>query len=216
MAKNRRFDEILKDYSDKYDLATLSSPNDKANLEMLINNQIIVESVQAKLQELTQDDPVDNIDMIQRLSSSLKDIIERNLQLERALALDRKTRNQNSSESVAEYIVNLKQTAQDFLERRLIKLYCPNCKILLSRFSIMHDHSAFELKVNCNQCNKPVTAERDEKDIFFDIKDAGWRKKHRYSVKKARSSGSEGSDIEDDVVLGEEEEAEEDDVKSED
>jgi hypothetical protein len=81
MARNRRFDEILKDYSDKYDLATLSSPNDKANLEMLINNQIIVESVQAKLQELTQDDPVDNIDMIQRLSSSLKDIIERNLQL---------------------------------------------------------------------------------------------------------------------------------------
>ena len=48
---------------------------------MLINNQIIVESVQSKLQELTQDDPVENIDMIQRLSSSLKDIIERNLQL---------------------------------------------------------------------------------------------------------------------------------------
>lgn len=204
MARNRRFDEILKDYSDKYDLATLSSPNDKANLEMLINNQIIVESVQAKLQELTQDDPVDNIDMIQRLSSSLKDIIERNLQLERALALDRKTRNQNSSESVAEYIVSLKQTAQEFLEKRLVKLYCPNCKILLARFSIVHDHSAFELKVNCNQCNKSVTAEREEKDIFFDIKDSGWRRKHKYTVKKSKSSGSAESDTEDDLVLGEE------------
>lgn len=216
MARNRRFDEILKDYSDKYDLATLSSPNDKANLEMLINNQIIVESVQAKLQELTQDDPVDNIDMIQRLSSSLKDIIERNLQLERALALDRKTRNQNSSESVAEYIVSLKQTAQEFLEKRLVRLYCPNCKILLARFSVMHDHSAFTLKVNCNQCNKYVTAEREEKDIFFDIKDSGWRKKHRYSVKGSKTSGSDTSDIEDDVVLGDEGEEDQTNAESQD
>lgn len=214
MAKNRRFDEILKDYSDKYDLATLSSPNDRANLEMLINNQIIVESVQKKLQELTDDDPVDNIEMIQRLSSSLKDIIERNLQLERALALDRKTRNQNNSESIAEYLVNLKQTAQDFLERRLVKLYCPECKILLSRFSIVHDHSYFELKVNCNQCNKIVTANREEKDIFFDIKDAAWRRKHRYSVKKAKTSDNASSDIEDDLVLGDDQEEEELDAES--
>ena len=205
MAKNRRFDEILKDYSDKYDLATLASPNDRANLEMLINNQIIIESVQKKLQELANDDPVDNIDMIQRLSSSLKDIIERNLQLERALALDRKTRNQSTSDSVAEYIVNLKVTAQDFLERRLVKLYCPECKILLSRFSITHDHSFFEIVVNCNQCNKQVTAKRDEKDIFFDIKDSSWRKKHKYSVKASRSSGVFEADGEDDLILGEDE-----------
>lgn len=204
MAKNRRFDEILKDYSDKYDLATLASPNDRANLEMLINNQIIVESVQKKLQELTDDDPVENIDMIQRLSSSLKDIIERNLQLERALALDRKTRNQNNSESIAEYLVNLKQTAQDFLERRLVKLYCPDCKILLSRFSIVHEHSLFELRVNCNQCNKLVLAAREEKDIFFDIKDAGWRRKHKYTVKQSKISENTESDVEDDLVLGEE------------
>jgi len=205
MSKTRRFDEILRDYSDKYDLATLSSPNDKANLEMLINNQIIIESVQKKLQELANDDPVDNIDMIQRLSSSLKDIIERNLQLERALALDRKTRNQNSSESIAEYLVNLKITAQDFLERRLVKLYCPECKILLARFSIMHDHSFFELNVNCNQCNKQVVAKRDEKDIFFDIKDSSWRKKHKYSVKASKSSGIFEADGEDDLILGEDE-----------
>jgi len=206
MAKNRRFDEILKDYSDKYDLATLASPNDRANLEMLINNQIIVESVQRKLQELTDDDPVDNIDMIQRLSSSLKDIIERNLQLERALALDRKTRNQNNSESIAEYLVNLKQTAQDFLERRLVKLYCPDCKILLSRFSIVQDHSFFDLRVNCSQCNKLITATREEKDIFFDIKDANWRRKHRYSVKQGKVADNAESDIEDDLVLSDESE----------
>jgi hypothetical protein len=206
MAKTQRFDDILQEYSSKYDLATLSSPNDRANLDALINNQIIIESLQAKVQELIEDDPVSNIEIIQRLSSSLRDSIERNLQLERALALDRKTRNSSSTESVADYIVSLKQTAQDFLEKRLVKLYCPNCQILLARFSIVHDHSPFELRVKCNQCNNDVISSREERDIFFDIKDSAWRKKYKYSVKQSKESVSLDHDVEDDVVLGEDDE----------
>jgi len=208
MTKSRRFQEILADYADKYDLATLSSPNDRANLEMLINNQVIVESIQVKLQELTEDDPVENIDIIQRLGSSLKDIIERNLQLERALALDRKTRNSNSSESVAEYLVNLKQTALDFLEKRLTRVYCPDCKTLVARFSVVHDHSPFSMRVKCNQCEKDVTVEREERDIFFDIKDSAWRKKYRYKVAKPKRDESGGTElVEDDLLLSDEEDA---------
>lgn len=209
MTKSPRFREILQDYSNKYDLETLSSPNDRANLEMLINNQVIIESIQTKLQELTEIDPVDNIDIIQRLGSSLKDIIERNLQLERALALDRKTRNSSASESVADYIVNLKQFAQEFLDKRLVKLYCPSCQILLARFSIVHDHSPFELKVKCNQCNNDVISAREERDIFFDIKDSSWRKKYKYSVKRSKeTSAPDETDVEDDLILGEDDDAE--------
>lgn len=207
MTKSQRFSDILQEYSEKYDLATLSSPNDKANLEALINNQIIIESLQAKVQELIEDDPVSNIDIIQRLSTSLRDSIERNLQLERALALDRKTRNSSSAESVADYIVSLKQTAQEFLEKRLVKVYCPNCQILLARFSIVHDHSPFELRVKCNQCENDVTSAREEKDIFFDIKDSAWRKKYKYTVKQSKEKVSIDADVEDDIVLGEDEDA---------
>lgn len=207
MTKSQRFSDILQEYSEKYDLATLSSPNDRANLEALINNQIIIESLQAKVQELIEDDPVSNIDIIQRLSTSLRDSIERNLQLERALALDRKTRNSSSAESVADYIVSLKQTAQEFLEKRLVKLYCPNCQILLARFSIMHEHSPFELRVKCNQCENDVISTREEKDIFFDIKDSAWRKKYKYTVKHSKEKVSIDVDVEDDIVLGEDEDA---------
>lgn len=207
MTKSQRFSDILQEYSEKYDLATLSSPNDKANLEALINNQIIIESLQAKVQELIEDDPVSNIDIIQRLSTSLRDSIERNLQLERALALDRKTRNSSSAESVADYIVSLKQTAQEFLEKRLVKVYCPNCQVLLARFSIVHDHSPFELRVKCNQCENDVTSAREEKDIFFDIKDSAWRKKYKYTVKQSKEKVSIDADVEDDIVLGEDEDA---------
>ena len=207
MTKSRRFQEILADYADKYDLATLSSPNDRANLEMLINNQVIVESIQAKLQELTEEGPVENIDIIQRLGSSLRDIIERNLQLERALALDRKTRNSNSSESVAEYLVSLKQTAMDFLERRLMRVYCPDCNILVARCSIVHDHSPFLLRVKCTQCERDVVVERAERDVFFDIKDSAWRKKYRYkTVQPKKSEVDTSSFVEDDLLLADEEE----------
>ncbi len=216
MAKNERFRQILADYADKYDLATLSSPNDRANLEMLINNQVIIESIQEKLQELTDDDPVDNIDIIQRLGSSLKDIIERNLQLERALALDRKTRSSASAESVAEYLVNLKAVAADFLEKRLMRLYCPDCKIMVARFSAVHQHSPFQVRVKCNQCNNDVIAERDERDLFFDVKDSAWRRKYRYKVVKpaAEAGGSTADEVDDDLLLIDPDEGDEPDVDS--
>jgi hypothetical protein len=65
----------------------------------------------------------------------------------------------------------------------------------------MHDHSRFTLKINCNQCNKAVSAEREEKDIFFDIADSSWRKKHRYTVINSKKSGSSADEQEDDLVL---------------
>ena len=116
--------------------------------------------------------------------------------------MDRKTRNSSSAESVADYIVSLKQTAQDFLEKRLVKLYCPHCQILLARFSIVHEHSPFELRVKCNQCGNDVISAREERDMFFDIKDSAWRKKYKYSVKQSKESTVLEQDVEDDVVLG--------------
>lgn len=121
MAKKSRFQEILEEYSLKYDLETLNSPNDRANLEMLINNQVLVERLQGELLQLTEESAIDNIDDIKNISNAMRDIIERNLQIERALALDRKTRKSENSDSVASYITNLKVVAQNFLEKKVNK-----------------------------------------------------------------------------------------------
>ena len=174
MAKKTRFQEILADYSSKYDLETLNSPNDRANLDMLINNQVIVERFQAELLFMTENGALENIEAIQKIGNAMRDLIERNLQIERALALDRKTRKSENSDSVASYITNLKITAQNFLEKRLIKVFCPDCKVLVARFAPVMDHTAFHFETQCSQCE----------GVFFDIKDYKWRKQYLYEVQQ--------------------------------
>jgi hypothetical protein len=184
MAKKSRFQEILEEYSLKYDLETLNSPNDRANLEMLINNQVLVERLQAELLQLTEESAIENIDNIKNISNAMRDLIERNLQIERALALDRKTRKSENSDSIASYITNLKVVAQNFLEKRLIKVYCPDCKVLVARFSPVMEHTAFHFECQCSQCNKRITMTRKAEagGVLFDIKDYKWRKQYLYEV----------------------------------
>lgn len=189
MAKKTRFDEILSQYAEKYDIETLNSPNDKANLDMLINNQIIVENLQAELLNLSTDSVV-NIAEIQKISNAMRDLIERSLQIERALALDRKTRKSENSDSIASYITDLKVTAQNFLEKRLIKMYCPNCKILVARIAPAMKHTAFHFEAQCSQCGDRVIATRksEKEGVLFDIKDYRWRKQYLYEVVQATKS----------------------------
>lgn len=205
MTKKSRFQEILKDYSDKYDLETLNSPNDRANLEILIQNQVLIERLQQEMLTLTEADSImDNIESIQRIGNSIRDLIERNLQVERALALDRKTRKSENSDSISSYLTTLKVTAQNFLEKRLIKVYCPDCKILLARFAPVMEHTAFHFETQCSQCNKRVTMTRKSAadGVFFDIKDYKWRKKYLYEVvQPSKSSDIPEIESEEDIVI---------------
>jgi hypothetical protein len=207
MAKQSRFQEILADYSNKYDLETLNSPNDRANLDMLINNQVIVERLQSELLIMTEDGALGNIEAIQKMGNAMRDLIERNLQIERALALDRKTRKSEASDSIGAYITNLKVTAQNFLEKRLVKVYCPDCKILLARFSPVMEHTAFHFETQCSQCSKRVIASRkaEAEGIFFDIKDYKWRKQYLYEVvQPSKSEDQPQTQSEDEVFIIEE------------
>jgi hypothetical protein len=184
MAKKTRFQEILAEYSDKYDLETLNSPNDRANLEMLINNQVVVERLQSEMLKMTEGSTLDNLDTIKNLGNAMRDLIERNLQIERALALDRKTRKSENTDSIATYLVTLKVTAQNFLEKRLIKIYCPECKVLVARFAPVMEHTAFHFECQCSQCSKRIimTRKAETEGVFFDIKDYRWRKQYLYEV----------------------------------
>jgi hypothetical protein len=208
MAKKSRFQEILEEYSNKYDIETLNSPNDKANLDMLINNQIIIELLQKDMLKMTEFSAADNISDIQKLSNAMKDLIERSLQIERALALDRKTRKSENSDSIASYITDLKVTAQNFLDKRLIKVYCPDCKILVARFSPVMEHTAFHFESQCSQCNKRVIASRksEREGVFFDIKDYRWRKQYLYEVVQPEKNADQPiMEAEEDVFLIEDE-----------
>jgi hypothetical protein len=192
-----RYRQLWSQYEGAYDLTTLNDANDKSNLEMIIRNAALIELLQEKITEMAEEDAAGNITEIKKISDSVRDLTDRNIQLERQLGIDRKSRKKDSEATTGEYILMLKAAAAEFLERRLIKVYCPDCKVMVGRLSPVHEHTAFNAYFQCSQCQRPVIAGRAERDVFFDIAkdDKEWRRKYPVQIKQPkRSKSGRGSD----------------------
>lgn len=187
-----------KEYESKYDLADLKSGNDRANLELLLNLELKLED---KLEELQEDDV-----SVTALLKDIDTITETKLKLEKSLGIDRISRKKElNSENPAEYIVKLKQAAKDFLEQRLIKVYCKDCNILVIRFLPLTEHTKFKIEAQCSQCKKIIKIHREERDILFDLpaRDREWRKRYPTTVIQSASDVTdELIDEDDDVIIG--------------
>lgn len=202
----RRFDAILAEYKKKYNVDSLDSPNDVANLNTMIRNQQIIEKLQEQMTELTDQDTIDPM-QVKKILDSLVALSESNVVYERTLGIDRKTRKQESSESVADYITGLKQRAKEWLDSdsRLLKVHCKSCNIMVGRISGVYETTAYEASFQCPQCNKRIVVKRQERDIFYDIKDADWRRKYPIDIEQAkRTKAPDTSMVEDDLLIGEE------------
>lgn len=182
--KRNTFDSIYAQYAARYDLEELDSPNDIANLTVLINNQLLLEQLQDRVKDLADNDIVGNAIAIQKLTDNVSVVIERNLQLERALALDRKTRKQEKAQSVADYIKGLKIIAREYLDQQLVKVYCPTCNIMVMRIGPVYKHVPYQMKVKCPQCMHAITLKQDEKHPLFDLSrsERAWRDKYPIEI----------------------------------
>lgn len=200
----RKFDNILQEYKSKYNVDSLDSPNDIANLHTMIRNQIIIEKLQSQMNDLTDEDTIDPT-AVKKILDSLVALSESNVVYERTLGIDRKSRKQESAESTADYIAGLKVRAKEWLdnEERLTKVYCKSCSIMVGRISGVYETTYYTASFQCPQCKKQITIKREERDIFFDVKDAGWRRKYPIEVEQARRITSPTfNDIEDDMIIG--------------
>lgn len=175
-----KFDDKLQEYEKVYDLGSLNDANDKANLYTILRNQIIVEQLQDAINDLVEQDTVNNITEIKKLSDAVKDMVDRIVSLEKTLGIDRKTRRKDDETSVGDYLVHIKTAAREFMEQRIIKVYCPQCKVMVGRIAPVHDHTSYRCSFTCSQCKQEVIAHRKERDVFFDLKpaDREWRRKY--------------------------------------
>ncbi len=200
-----RFDKMLNEYREKFNVDSLDSPNDMANLHTMIRNQIIIEKLQAQMNILATNDEIDPV-ALKKMLDSLVALSESNVVYERTLGIDRKTRKQESAESTADYIVGLKARAKEWLDddNRLTKVYCKKCAILVGRISGVYNTTSYSASFQCPQCKKHIIIKREEKDVFFDVRDASWRKKYPIEIEQAkRISTPTFDDIEDDMIIGE-------------
>lgn len=168
---NDRFEAYRKDY----DIDNLNSSNDLALLRTLIQSEIVLEDLQARLFELLRDgDLIESASEIKKLSDLTRDIVLQNMKIQETLGIDRRSR-KTSEESPIDYIRKLKVAANNFISKRMTRIYCQKCNVMVARFAPVHAHTGYELKVQCSQCKEYITQRREPKDPLFDIPDRSWR-----------------------------------------
>jgi hypothetical protein len=200
----KEFNRILKEYSERYDIEGLSSPNDVANLNNMIRNQILIQRLQSRLDDILTGDKVDSIET-KKILDSIVSLNETNIQLERQLGIDRKTRKQQQQESFPDYLAGIKKLAREFLNNDdiLLRVFCKSCKIMVGRISGVYDTTEYNAAFQCPQCKKYTTVTRKERDIFFDVKNADWRRKYPIEVvQPKRVKNAPHIDVADDLVIG--------------
>lgn len=106
------FDYIMDQYREKYDIESIQNPNDLANLESMIRNQLSITKLQDQLDTLVDQIKIDPM-AIKKVLDSIVALSTTNVQIERTLGIDRKTRKQEQEESVVDYILKIKTLARD-------------------------------------------------------------------------------------------------------
>jgi hypothetical protein len=171
----------------------------------MIRNQILINKLQDELETQTAEDST----TLKKILDSIVALAEINMNLERTLGIDRKTRKKEASESVADYIQELVLRAKEFSDdpRRLTRVTCQDCKIVVGRISGVYDSTAYSAAFQCPQCMKFITIDRKERDIFYGVKDADWRRKFPIEiVQSKRSKTSSIEQVPNELIIGLEDE----------
>lgn len=195
MADKEQFEQRLLEkkalYAKNFRIEDLNDANDASTLDNMLKTEIMIDDLQAEIQQLMSEGAVSNASNIKKLADLLRDATATINTLQRLLAIDRKTRKDEESGSVADYINGLKKVALKFVEKRMIKIYCKECKIMVARYSAVHDHTSFTIETQCSQCKKMIKLSRQEKDVLFDVADADWRRRFRATVVQPKDGGPE-------------------------
>lgn len=204
MKSDKEYNRILKEYGEKYDVENLSSPNDHANLSNIIRNQLLMEKLQDRLDTIVTDTKIDPNET-KKILDSITALAETNMGLEKTLGIDRKTRKQQQQESFPDYLAGIKKLAREFLnsDERLTRVYCKTCQIMVGRISGVYDTTEYNAAFQCPQCKKFNTITRKERDIFYDVKNADWRRKYPIEVvQPKRIKNAPNIDVMDDIIIG--------------
>lgn len=167
----------------------------------------MLEALQAEVERIiSSEDLIDKANEVKKLSDLIRDATENIMKIQRTLAIDRKTRKTDETDNFAGWLRGIKREAKKFVDDRLVKLYCPDCNVMIMRLSAVHDHTGFKVEAECSQCGKTARARREAKDIWFDLKkDAEWRRAHPVEIVPPDTKKTFSSDSMDHVITEEDE-----------
>lgn len=141
--------KIRGDFEQEYDTDDLAV-NDRVMLDELSTAMAQLELLNNELNILLEESPIDTrrVSEINKVISGIRTDVSR---IQDDLRITRKTRKEKS-DSVPEFIRDLKARASRFLEERMSYIYCPNCKTLVATLWLLDYSKPNKFLFTCPKC----------------------------------------------------------------
>ena len=148
-----KLDEVAKDY-DMEDMKI----NDKAQLRSLALAQIQLDDLEHTAFQLRQKTDSTSVQMLEKINRILGGLRTDISSISSDLQLTRKIRKQSKESSVIDAINDLRGKARKFYRQKMLYVFCPECKMLLSTLWLNYSNEeSNKLHLKCNRCNHSFT-----------------------------------------------------------
>ena len=144
--------EKLSDFDDDYDLSDLKI-NDRLVLRNLIRAIITLEDLENEFYALRKDISNSNILLLDRLSKVMNHLRRDISDMQDDLKLTRRIRKESQEENFATYLENLQEKARKFYRQKMLYIFCPECKRLLSTVWLLQTEANNVLNLECSNCS---------------------------------------------------------------
>ena len=161
--KETRIASKMAAFEKDYDLTDMSA-NDLMALEELAKVFVRLDAIDTHMDKFILSDDMDILvyERLARIASQLRGDAST---IQKDLDITRKARSASGASSVTDTVEELLSRAGKFVEDRLVCVYCPECKMLLSKFWVLYKDAPYKLQFACGRDECGRKFEVTEKDI---------------------------------------------------
>ena len=166
-----RVQENLDEMAEDYDLDDMKA-NDRLQLRALALAEMQLADLEKATYYIRQNVTQNNVIMIEKLNNTMSKLRSDISKISDDLQLTRRIRKQSQEANVISYIEDIKTRARKFYKERMLYVFCPECKFLLSTIWLLYpDQEHNEIHLECEHCGnkfvQPLSGlyERENKNL---------------------------------------------------
>lgn len=142
-----QIEKRIESFKEDYDLSDMTA-NDMLSLRELAKIYLLLDDISTKHREILDAENPDfnSLEKLGRIENRLRTDASK---IQQDLNITRKARQDAGTQQVAEFIEDLKHRAKKFVDDRLCSIFCPECKMLLSKVWFLDKSEKSIIKLTC-------------------------------------------------------------------
>jgi len=153
-----RIQEHLDSLGQDYDLDDMKA-NDRLQLRALAMAEIQLSDLEKAAYTVRKDISGTSVLMIEKLNNTMSKLRSDISDISDDLQLTRRIRKQSSEASVMSYLDDLRTKARKFYKERMLYVFCPNCRRLLTTLWLLYPDESNTIVLKCSHCGNRFNQE---------------------------------------------------------